>query len=97
MNLEVFKIWISFQCISLIGKSADFVLGYIGSLEPEVLCIAKRALSVSLCPDYFVSVTLGGSFFILCWCCLPLTFTLSDTRKWALVIDFDCQLEPWGS
>lgn len=52
MNLEVFKIWISFQCIYLIGKSADFVLGYIGSLEPEVLCIAKRALSVSLCPDW---------------------------------------------
>lgn len=65
MNLEVFKIWISFQCLYLIGKSTGFVLGYIGSLEPEVFLIPERTLPVFLCPDYFVSVTLGRTFFNL--------------------------------
>lgn len=62
MNFEVFKIWISFQCLYLTGKSAGFVLGYIGSLEPEVFCIVKRILSISLCPDDFIS-DIRRSFF----------------------------------
>lgn len=58
MSLEIFRVWISFWCLYLVGKSAGFEVLRILNLEPEVFHIAKRTLSIALYSDYFVSVIL---------------------------------------